>query len=379
MNWKFWKKKEKDPNAKPKGFFREWADAITFAVVAATLIRWIFLEAFTIPTPSMENSLLMGDYLFVSKFHYGARTPKTPLQIPLTHQYIWGTRIPSYLEWIQLPQYRLPGISKVKNNDVVVFNWPADNGFPTDLKMNYIKRCLGIGGDTLQIINKQVYINGKPAANPPEMQYNYLVYSKDKFPRRVFRKYKIPNYGDENGDFTKEFQPLDAEKSGYILDLSTSKREAMLSDNIADSIRLLDYAVDAPPMSLFPFNKKSSDWNVDNYGPLWLPEEGVKVAVDSAFISTYETTIRNYEGWETVEVVKGKLIIEGNEVKEYTFQQSYYFMMGDNRHNSSDSRFWGFVPADHIVGKGFLIWLSIDKEGGWADKIRWKRLFSIID
>ncbi|HWZ21903.1 MAG TPA: signal peptidase I [Cytophagaceae bacterium] len=377
MNWKFWQKKKKE-DAKPKSFLREWGDAILFAVIAATLIRWIFMEAFVIPTPSMENSLLMGDYLFVSKFHYGARTPKTPLQVPLTHRTIWLTEIPSYVEAIELPQFRLPGFSHVKNNDVVVFNWPADSEYPTDLKTNYIKRCQAISGDTLKIINKQVYINGQPAFNPPEMEFNYKVFTKEEFPRRIFRKYKIPNYSDNNGNFTKEFVMLDSNKTGYIIDLSKSKLEKMLADKVADSIVLMDFAKDAPDMQLFPYNRKSRDWNIDNYGPLWIPKEGATIKLDSNLVSTYETTIRDYEGWEKVEAKGDRLIIDGKEVTEYTFKQNYYFMMGDNRHNSSDSRFWGFVPADHIVGKGFMIWLSMDSEGGWSDKIRWNRLFNLI-
>ncbi len=356
----------------------EWGEAILFAVVAATLIRWIFMEAFVIPTPSMENSLLMGDYLFVSKFHYGARTPKTPLQVPLTHRNIWLTDLPSYTEAIQLPQFRLPGFSSVKNNDVVVFNWPADSDYPTDLKTNYIKRCQAIGGDTLQVINKQVYINGKPAYNPTEMEFNYKIYTQDEFPKRVFRKYKIPNFRDNNGDFVKYFNEVDSGKLGYVIDLSKSKLERMTNDKVADSIKIINFATDVPEMQLFPYNKKSRSWDIDNYGPIWVPKAGATIKLDSNNVSTYLTTIQNYEGWETVEAKGDRLIIDGNEVKEYTFRQDYYFMMGDNRHNSSDSRFWGFVPADHIVGKAFMIWLSTDSEGGWSDKIRWNRLFTII-
>jgi signal peptidase I len=380
MNWKFWQRKKKE-DAKPKTIWREWGDAILFAVVAATLIRWIFMEAFVIPTPSMENSLLMGDYLFVSKFHYGARTPKTPLQVPLTHRNIWLTDLPSYTEAIQLPQYRLPGFSSVKNNDVVVFNWPADKGYPTDLKTNYIKRCQAIGGDTLQIINRQVYINGKPAYNPPEMEFDYKVYTKDEFPRRIFRKYKIPNYGDNNGDFVKYFRQLDSSKVGYQIDLSKSKLEKMLNDKVADSIKMVNVATDMHKTQLFPYTKKSENWNIDNYGPIWVPKEGATIKLlDSNTVYTYASTIMDYEGWEegSVEIKGNKLVIDGKELSEYTFKQDYYFMMGDNRHNSSDSRFWGFVPADHIVGKAFMIWLSLDSEGGWTDKVRWNRLFNLI-
>ena len=203
MNWKFWVKKKKEDQP-PKSKLREWGDAILFAVVAATLIRWLIMEAFTIPTPSMEKSLLVGDFLFVSKFHYGTRTPKTPLQVPLTHQKIWLTNIPSYLDWIQLPQYRLPGFTSIKRNDVVVFNVPgiAENNFeefdkskwidyPVDLKTNYIKRCVAVPGDALEIRDQQIYINGEKGENPENMQFSYVVESKSGISDRVLDKNNI--------------------------------------------------------------------------------------------------------------------------------------------------------------------------------------------
>src|SRR5689334_18301659 len=205
MNWQFWKKSgESKAAAKHKSKTREWWDAILFAVIAATLIRWLIMEAYTIPTPSMENSLLVGDFLFVSKFHYGTRTTSTPLQVPLTHQKIWFTDIPSYVEWIKLPQYRLPGISSIKRNDVVVFNVPGieENNlevsdqkkwidYPVDLKTNYIKRCVAISGDTIQVKDHQVYVNSEKGFNPPDMQFNYVIYSKEMLAERILDKYKI--------------------------------------------------------------------------------------------------------------------------------------------------------------------------------------------
>ncbi len=269
----------------------------------------------------------------------------------------------------------------MKKNDVVVFNWPADNGFPTDLKTNYIKRCQAVGGDTLQIIENQVYINGKAAVNPPEREFKYKVFTKDPFPQRVFRKYKIPNYADINGDFRKRFTQLDSSKTGYVMDLSKGKLEKMLNDKVADSIQMLDFDKDAPETLLFPYSKRSRGWTVENYGPLVIPKKGATIKMDSNNVATYATTIVAYEGFEEGEVmVNGnKLFINGVEVKEYTFTQNYYFMMGDNRHDSSDSRFWGFVPDDHIVGKAFMIWLSLDSEGGWSDKVRWGRLFNLVE
>src|SRR5688500_11460315 len=197
MNWQFWKRKYgKKEEVKPKSKLREWGDAILFAVIAATLIRWLIMEAYTIPTPSMEQSLLVGDFLFVSKFHYGSRTTTTPLQVPLTHQKIWFTHIPSYTELVQLPSYTLPGISHINRNDVVVFNVPPielNDGidYPVDLKTNYIKRCVAISGDTLQIIDRQVYVNGDASEYPPLMQYSYLVTANDEINDRILKRYKI--------------------------------------------------------------------------------------------------------------------------------------------------------------------------------------------
>ncbi|HEX9957015.1 MAG TPA: signal peptidase I, partial [Fibrella sp.] len=192
-----------------KSAIREWFDSVLFAVVAATLIRWLFMEAFTIPTPSMERSLMVGDFLFVSKFHYGTRTPKTLLQVPLTHQKIWGTEIPSYLDWIQLPQYRLPGFSDVKNGDVVVFNFPPEDQYPTDLKTNYIKRCMGIAGDVLEVRHRQVFVNGKAAEVPPNSQMSYFIEAtKGDLDDTFFRQYNIVN-DYRPGNEAYNWQPIE--------------------------------------------------------------------------------------------------------------------------------------------------------------------------
>jgi len=370
MNFKFWeKKKETKPKAKEK-----WWHSLLFAVIAATLIRWVFMEAFTIPTPSMEKSLLVGDYLFVSKFHYGTRTPATPLQIPLTHQKIWLTNLPSYSDAIKLPTYRLPGISHVKNNDVVVFNWPDDKGYPTDLKTNYIKRCIGIAGDSIQIKNRAVFINGKEVTPPAEMQYTYWVTTNGVVSDRIFKKYKIPNYNGE-----QNIQSFGDSTSGYLLSITPKLAQQLLDDHVASKVEFLDVSDRRFNPLLFPTAKYSESWTVDNYGPLWIPKEGSKITLNAYNIETYESTIRDYEGWATVEKKGDVLVIDGQEVKEYTFKQNYYFMMGDNRHNSQDSRFWGFVPEDHIVGKAFIIWLSLDPGENLFHKVRWNRLFDLID
>ncbi|MTI30882.1 signal peptidase I [Xanthovirga aplysinae] len=354
-------KKEK----KKKSPLREWTDAIVFAVIAATIIRWLLLEAFTIPTQSMENSLLVGDFLFVSKVQYGARTPKTPLQVPLTHQKIWGTNIPSYLDWIQLPQFRLPGLSEVKRGDVVVFNYPPELEHPVDLKTNYIKRCVGVPGDTIQVINTQVYVNGKPMENPSEMEFSYLLQTDQKVRDRVFRDYGIWDYSIRNEGYV-----IRGAKPETIEEL----KKLPFVQNIIELVRPEGTA----EQEIFP-NSKYFPWNADFFGPLAIPKKGETIEINEKNLITYQSTIRNYEGNDKVEVKNNKLFIDGKQVSQYTFKQNYYFMMGDNRHNSEDSRYWGFVPEDHIVGKAAFIWLSIDPNGSFLNKIRWDRFLKGIN
>jgi signal peptidase I len=374
MNWKFWKKKEKTEEKK-KGPVREWVDAIVFAVVAATLIRWLIMEAYTIPTPSMENSLLVGDFLFVSKFHYGTRTPRTPIQMPLTHQKIWFTNIPSYSDAIQLPSYRLPGISRIKREDVVVFNVPPkflnDNkDYPIDLKTNYIKRCVGIAGDVLEIRDGQVRVNGNDLKNPEQMQRPYRVYAKDQINERNLDKLEI-----DPDDYVLRGRD---DKSVYY--------EMWLTQEKADQLKALPYIISAtlddkgkqPEYNIYP-SSKYTPWNGDNFGPLTIPAEGMTIEVNDSTMAIYGETIKLYEHNDSVVIQEGKLTLDGKEVSQYTFKQNYYFMMGDNRGNSLDSRYWGFVPEDHIVGKAFFIWLSLDKHAGFFNKIRWSRFFHLID
>lgn len=382
MNWKFWKK---DEDSKPKSKTREWVDAIVFAVIAATIIRWLLMEAFTIPTPSMEKSLLVGDFLFVSKFHYGTRTPATPLQVPLTHQKIWGTNIPSYLDWIQLPQYRLPGITEVKRNDVVVFNVPGieENNFeepnknkwidyPVDLKTNYIKRCVGLPGDVLEIVDRQVIVNGEAIDNPEEMQFSYIVQSETRLSERVLEDLGIEGQrifnSNKNDDIYQEFF------------LTNEEVEALQQMPFIKSVR------EARSLSkgeweprIFPNDQELFPWNGDWYGPLKIPKEGETITINKETLLTYGKIIMRYEHNDDVKISDGKLFIDGKEVSEYTFKQDYFFMMGDNRHNSLDSRYWGFVPEDHIVGKGFFIWLSLDPNESFFSKIRWRRFFNLIE
>ncbi|PIB35469.1 S26 family signal peptidase [Reichenbachiella sp. 5M10] len=356
------KKKEK----KKKGAVREWVDAIVFAVIAATLIRWAFMEAYTIPTPSMENTLLVGDFLFVSKINYGPRTPKTPLQVPLTHAKLWGplSDLSSYSDAIQLPQFRLPGLGDVERNDVVVFNYPPEFEHPTDLKTHYIKRCVAVGGDTLEIKDTQVYINGEKGENPADMQFLYFIASDKTINQRVFEQNGVWDVRPYDGGCYIQARPQDAQK---FESLPFVKRVIPVRHQESDvEPRIF------PDASRFP-------WNVDYYGPLVIPAEGMTIQLDEDMVATYGSTIRDYEGLEDVKVQENKLIIDGKVATEYTFQQNYYFMMGDNRHNSEDSRYWGFVPEDHIVGEASFIWMSIDPNADLLGKIRWSRLFSGIN
>ncbi|WP_020527842.1 signal peptidase I [Flexithrix dorotheae] len=351
-----------------KSVVREWLDAIVFAVIAATIIRALFLEAFMIPTPSMERSLLVGDYLFVSKFHYGTRTPQTPLQIPLTFQKIWGTEIPAYLEWIDLPMFRLPGFSEIRRNDPVVFNVPHDLENPVDMRTYYIKRCVGIAGDTLKINNQQVYINGVPAETKPGMQSSYFLKTSQVINQKVFKRNKITDIYRAEG--------------GYVVQTTAATAEKLKVLGFIEAIEPIIYEKGVAYGAAY-FNESGfNHWNIDNFGPLYIPEAGASLEVNEQFIANYGHLVKHYEHHHEVEVKEDKLFIEGQEIKRYTFQQDYFFMMGDNRHNSLDSREWGFVPMDHIVGKALITWWSVDEQESFAnilDKIRWNRIFRGIE
>ncbi|MCG8323582.1 MAG: signal peptidase I [Cytophagales bacterium] len=367
MSLKFWKRKEKNQHEeeKPKSKAREWVDAILFAIIAATLIRWILLEAFTIPTPSMESSLLVGDFLFVSKIHYGPRTPKTPLQIPLTHQKIWWTNIPSYLDVIQLPQYRLPGFSDIERNDVVVFNYPAEN-HPTDLKTNYIKRCVGIAGDKIEITDTQVIINDQPVDNPPDMEFSYLIKTRNNssINDRVFKKAGIWDY--------------ERISNGYRVNATTESAEKLSDFPFIETVQINKTNENKSEAGIYPASG-FFNWNKDFYGPIIIPSEGMTIDLSEENIAKYRYVIENYEHNESVLEQDGQLIVNGEGITSYTFKQNYYFMMGDNRHNSLDSRYWGFVPEDHVVGKALFIWLSLDPHESFLKKIRWNRIFKGIE
>lgn len=346
---------------------REWIDAIAFAVVAATLIRTFFIEAYTIPTASMEKSLLVGDFLFVSKVNYGARAPMTPVSFPFAHNTMPGTDdMKSYIEWPKMPYFRLPGFQKIKNNDVVVFNYPNENGRPIDKKENYIKRCVGIPGDSLSVVDQQLVVNGVAVENPPKMQFKYYVRTDGSFDMGFIKKHDITEGGavSQNGD--------------YEITMTQTAKDDLLKESYVKEVSSTLQPKGTYYSGIFP-HREEIPWNVDNFGPVYIPKAGDVIKLDSINCYIYERAIKVYENNPSFEIRDGKSFMDGKQIDSYTFKQNYYFMMGDNRHNSSDSRFWGFVPEDHIVGKALFIWMSFDSNESGLKKIRWSRLFRGIN
>jgi len=384
-----------------KSSAREWIDSIVWAVVAALIIRTFMFEMYTIPSSSMEKSLLIGDYLIVSKMGYGPRIPNTPLAFPFVHHTLPGTKTTkSYIEKPQLPYKRLPGTTEIKRNDPIVFNFPAGDTVsevyqsnvtyyqlcryfgkdkvmndkkqfgdiitrPVDKRENYVKRLIAMPGDTLQIIDGVVYINGEIGEQPEEMQHNYKV--------------KITGNG---------INPKILEKYNITEGYRTAHQDELIfnmTGAIAEEFRKLPFVVSVERMIAAPGTEVSDDifpndttyfkWNADNFGPIVIPQEGATVKINKENIALYDRVIRAYEH-NDMKIVGDKIYINGEETDEYTFQMDYYWMMGDNRHNSQDSRFWGYVPIDHIVGKPVFVWLSIDKNTG---KIRFNKTFRFVD
>jgi signal peptidase I len=369
MNWRFWRSTGRAK--KKKGPVREWVDAIVFAVIAASLIRTLFIEAYVIPSSSMESSLLVGDFLFVSKMNYGARLPMTPIAVPFTHQTIAFFNTKAYWDGLELPYYRLPGLTTVKKGDVVVFNAPmeADSPFyrPVDKREHLIKRCQATPGDTLKLVDARVFINNKPAPVPPNGEMAYRVQT-DGYPLDV----RMINH-------------LHLADLSQITNIDYITNTTVQSANILQSysnIKLVKPDVQVrgayyPNDDVFP-HQAAWKWNIDNYGPIIIPKKGWRVNLDSRTIPLYRRCIELYEHNDVKQTGNDVLIINGKKEATYTFKQNYYWMMGDNRHNSLDSRFWGFVPEDHIVGKALLIWMSTDSGGSFFNKIRWNRLFKVI-
>ena len=422
-----------------KSKIREWTDAIIFAVVAASIIRMFIFEAYTIPTPSMEKSMLVGDYLFVSKTTFGARMPNTPISFPFVHHSLPGSsNIKSFVEWIHFPYYRFPAFHQVENNDIVVFNYPDGDTValnyqnqsyyalvrqygwknvnnpdfipmgrklrmgkviarPVDKRENYIKRCIAIPGDDLEIKDQQVYINGKKAENPEQLQYQYFIVGKSgaTFSRKELEHLNI-NYDDfttyNNSTFNRGMHNyvisnmlmvsyadtiITEEDYPYLGIITLNAENAQIikrNPKIKYLIKIVyKKGIPNPDNSIFPFDQVNYPWNQDNFGPLHMPAKGETIKLNMKNIALYKRIIDPYEGHK-LEIKNNKIFIDDKETDSYTFQMGYYWMMGDNRHNSADSRFWGFVPEDHISGTPLFIWFSYDKD---KESVRWDRIFKI--
>jgi signal peptidase I len=344
----------------------ESVKSLIVAVLVASIFRWLIFENCSIPTSSMEKTLLVGDYIIVSKLHYGARFPQTLLQIPLTHQNIWGTNIPSYLNWIKLPYFRLPGISKVKRNDKIVFNnineYEAKH-MPPDLTKYYIKRCIAVSGDTFAIHNANVLINGDIQTDPINLQFRYYLQSRQDLDHDFFSRYDITEY-------------LRADRDKYLVYTTRQTANLLKSNKLISEIHLFPMPADLRRLSIYP-NNEHHQWDEDNFGPLVIPAKGMNIPMSVTNIHFYGNVIKKYEGHKDVRIDNDKLYINGEVVENYTFKQNYYFMMGDNRHNSVDSRFWGLLPEDRIVGKAVMVLFSIDKYKSFPFNIRFKRLLSM--
>jgi len=368
FNYKFWKKREKKPKKK-KSEVRSWIDAIGFAVIAATILRTFLIEAYTIPTSSMEKSMLIGDFLFVSKVAYGPRVPMTPIAFPLVHHTMPIGNGKSYTEAVQLPYHRMKGLGEIKRNDCVVFNWPAETlGRPVDKKENYVKRCVGVPGDKIELIDAQLMVNDAPQEEPEGMkkQWHYNVSTKGTGlnPNILYEKYDITEGG------------YGRNKNEYNLTLTNESRDAIQNFTNVTSVKRQYEKGGIYADYIFPHDKNFK-WNVDNFGPITVPAAGETVSITTENLSIYKDIIERYEN-NKLEVVAGEIYINDKVATTYTFAMDYFWMMGDNRHNSADSRFWGFVPENHIVGKALFVWMSWDKNAKGLKKIRWNRLFSSV-
>ena len=360
MRWNFLAKKT---TTVKKSKTREWVDAIVFAVIASTIIRGLLFSAYAIPSGSMEGTELTGDYLFVSKLAYGARMPNTPLSIPFLEPEING--IKTYWAAAQLPYLRLPGLSDPKKGDIVVFNKPEEIEKPVDERTTLIKRCQASPGDLLQIKDAQVYINGKAATNALKAQTSYTVTTdgRDINPQ-LFQDLNITVLQQTAANNYQIIIPND--KLGVFKSYS----------NIKSVVPVIQPAGQADP-EVFPRNARFK-WNIDNFGPLVLPEKGATIKLNDSTLILYRRAIETYEH-NKVETNGNTILINNKPANSYTFKMNYYWMMGDNRHDSLDSRFWGYVPEDHIIGKAIITWLSIDSTQDMFHKIRWNRILKPIN
>ena len=416
---------------KPRSELGEWVSSIAFAIIAATLVHTYFMQPFTIPTSSLEKSLLVGDYLFVSKFHYGARVPSTVIAAPMVHDSLPFTGTASYLKKPQLPYTRLPGLQKIKNNDIVCFNWPADSLAtmwgdtsgkftykPVDKKTNYVKRSVGIAGDSLEMRNGYFFINGKKNELPyrAKLQFYYTFECKQPISQSTYPKFllnkertgvykilseywnndKVQEAIKKNGNLSKIGEDsLYTEVAGgvnpqFAQRLKMINVDHKININLTEEevIRLEKYPLTvsvkkinhSPDNAIFPHVKKLG-WSQDNFGPIYIPKKGATVKLDSESIPFYKQIIKNYESNDLV--INGEdIFINGEKTDSYTFKQDYFYLIGDNRHNSLDARYWGYVPFDHVLGKPVMIWFSWDANApsftAKLKSIRWNRMFTTV-
>ena len=423
IRWQWWKESEG-----PVKWIMSWVDALVFALVAVYFINLFFFQNYVIPSSSLEKSLLTGDYLFVSKVSYGPRIPETPLTMPLTQHTLPVFECKSYIEWPHWEYRRVKGLGKVELNDIVVFNYPAGDTLvsniqyqaadyyqmcysfgsqlienapnvdslnaqqrwnyykfvydagrqyiknnesiygegmtrPADRRENYVKRCVGLPGQTLQIKDRIVYLDGKANKEPDNVQYTYIVKLKANIPDELMK---------ELGISMEDLVSLN--QNGFMPLTKRAVKELKARKDLVESITL---NTEATKSDIYPLNGNLG-WTRDNYGPVWIPQKGKSITLTLDNIAIYERPIKVYEN-NDLEVKDGKIFINGKQTNKYTFKMDYYWMMGDNRHNSADSRYWGFVPEDHIVGKPIFIWWSSDPDRSGFGGIRWHRLFRWVD
>lgn len=420
-----------DRSLKPQSELGEWVSSIAFAIIAATLVHTYFMQPFTIPTSSLEKSLLVGDYLFVSKFHYGARVPSTVIAAPMVHDSLPFTGTASYLKKPQLPYTRLPGLQKIKNNDIVCFNWPADTlatmwgdtsgNFtykPVDKKTNYVKRCVGIAGDSLEMKNGYFYINGKKNVLPEraKLQFYYTYEAKKTISQSTYPKFLIGKQrtgvykilseywnnekvqkalkkngklskigadslytevvGDINPNFARKLKMFSVDNK---ININLTQEEAARLEKypLTVSVKKINHDIDN---AIFPHVEKLG-WSQDNFGPIYIPKAGATVKIDLETLPFYKQIIENYEN-NDLQVVGEYIYINGVKATSYTFKQDYFYLIGDNRHSSLDGRYWGYVPFDHVLGKPVLVWFSWDPNapniGAKLKSIRWDRMFTTV-
>lgn len=410
----------------------DFVSSILFAIVVATLVHTYLIQPFQIPTSSLEKSLLVGDFLLVSKVNYGARTPMTPVAAPMVHDTIFVAKIKSYLQKPQLPYFRFPGFESIKNNDIVVFNWPTDTLYnmylpadkrydkPIDKKTNYVKRCVGIAGDSLQIKDGIVFINGKELILPERAkpQYYHTIIAKNEITQDLLNKYEITEFSSfykikadfwDNGEVKKymqanahltevsrdssyvevtggiqveDAQKFQMERIATRINMNLTFEKVALLKQDPEIKSVTRYINKGGEDGIFPDHKdgviaKNFTWNNDNFGPIYIPKSGATITLNVKDLPLYKKIITEYEG-NTLKVVGTDIFINNTKTNSYTFKKDYYWMMGDNRHNSLDARYFGFTPDDHVVGKPVFIWMSWDGSKSGLNKIRWERLFTTV-